>query len=80
LYKFLIEVEEIQSMCGISGLYQWPMAPEAVVARLKEMCHTIIHRGPDDEGIFVDGRVALGMRRLSIIDVVGGHQPIYNEE
>ena len=44
------------------------------------MCQTIIHRGPDDEGIFVDGTVGLGMRRLSVIDVDGGHQPISNED
>jgi asparagine synthase (glutamine-hydrolysing) len=44
------------------------------------MCRTIVHRGPDDEGIFVDGTVGLGMRRLSIIDVTGGHQPIQNED
>lgn len=39
-----------------------------------------IHRGPDDEGSYVDERIALGMRRLSIIDVEGGHQPIVNED
>jgi asparagine synthase (glutamine-hydrolysing) len=44
------------------------------------MCHTIRHRGPDDEGHFVAPGVALGMRRLSIIDVAGGHQPIENED
>ena len=44
------------------------------------MCQTIVHRGPDDEGIFVDGAIGLGMRRLSIIDVAGGHQPIQNED
>ena len=44
------------------------------------MCSTIVHRGPDDEGIFVDGEVALGMRRLSIIDLVAGQQPIHNED
>jgi asparagine synthase (glutamine-hydrolysing) len=44
------------------------------------MCQTIVHRGPDDRGIFVNGRVGLGMRRLSIIDVAGGHQPIHNED
>ena len=38
------------------------------------------HRGPDDEGVFVDGSVALGMRRLSIIDLGGGHQPVFNED
>src|SRR6185436_12994900 len=40
----------------------------------------IVHRGPDDEGIYVDGPVGLGMRRLSIIDIAGGHQPISNED
>jgi asparagine synthase (glutamine-hydrolysing) len=44
------------------------------------MCQTIVHRGPDDEGILCQGAVGLGMRRLSIIDVAGGHQPIHNED
>ena len=44
------------------------------------MCDTIVHRGPDDEGIFISGRVGLGMRRLSIIDLSGGQQPIFNED
>jgi asparagine synthase (glutamine-hydrolysing) len=44
------------------------------------MCRTIIHRGPDDEGIFTAGGVGLGTRRLSIIDLEGGHQPLSNEE
>lgn len=44
------------------------------------MCQTIVHRGPDDEGTYVQGGVALGMRRLSIIDLAGGHQPIHNED
>jgi asparagine synthase (glutamine-hydrolysing) len=43
------------------------------------MCEAIIHRGPDDQGIFVEEPIGLGMRRLSIIDVAGGHQPIQNE-
>jgi asparagine synthase (glutamine-hydrolysing) len=43
------------------------------------MCQAIGHRGPDDEGIYAAGPVGLGMRRLSIIDVAGGHQPIFNE-
>ena len=50
------------------------------MARLKSMRQTIVHRGPDDEGIFVEGAIGLGMRRLSIIDVAGGHQPIQNED
>lgn len=44
------------------------------------MCATIVHRGPDDEGIRASGAVGLGMRRLSIIDLSGGHQPIHNED
>ena len=44
------------------------------------MCDSLIHRGPDDEGQMVDGRVGLGMRRLSIIDLSTGHQPITNED
>ena len=44
------------------------------------MCQTIVHRGPDDEGIYAKGPVGIGMRRLSIIDLSGGHQPIHNED
>jgi len=64
-------------MCGICGIIQ----PEKPVSHslIKSMCDTIFHRGPDDEGIFIRGNVALGARRLSIIDLVTGHQPISNE-
>jgi asparagine synthase (glutamine-hydrolysing) len=44
------------------------------------MCQTIVHRGPDDEGIYTQGPAGIGMRRLSIIDLAGGHQPIHNED
>ena len=44
------------------------------------MCDVIRHRGPDDEGVWIDEGVALGMRRLSIIDLPTGHQPIHNED
>ena len=47
---------------------------------LQRMCDIMAHRGPDDDGIFVDGPVGLGMRRLSIIDVAAGHQPLSNED
>jgi asparagine synthase (glutamine-hydrolysing) len=68
-------------MCGICGLAR-PAAgaspvPEDLVVR---MCRTIVHRGPDDEGVYVDERVGLGNRRLSIIDLVTGHQPLSNED
>jgi asparagine synthase (glutamine-hydrolysing) len=49
-------------------------------ATVHRMCEAIVHRGPDDEGIFVKGGVGLGMRRLSIIDLAGGHQPVFNED
>ncbi len=66
-------------MCGIAGM----IAPEGKTItdeQVRRMTNTIIHRGPDDEGIFAQGNVGLGMRRLSIIDLSGGSQPIYNED
>lgn len=62
-------------MCGIAGWYRRggrPVAREDLVGQ----CDTIVHRGPDDAGYLVDGDLGLGMRRLSIIDIAGGHQPI----
>ncbi len=47
---------------------------------VKSMCGAIVHRGPDDEGFYADAQVAIGMRRLSIIDIGGGHQPVSNED
>ena len=67
-------------MCGITGTYQWADDPDVVRTRVRDMCQAIVHRGPDDEGIFVGPSIGLGMRRLSIIDVDGGHQPIQNED
>ena len=49
-------------------------------AQVHRMCQSIVHRGPDDEGIYAQGPIGLGMRRLSIIDLSGGHQPIHNED
>src|SRR3984957_3226016 len=67
-------------MCGIAGMVQ--THPDGAVenAAVHRMCQAIVHRGPDDEGIFVKGGVGLGMRRLSIIDLAGGHQPVFNED
>ena len=71
-------------MCGIAGFVDsplaWPLTAEDATARVRAMCDVIRHRGPDDEGLRVEPGVALGMRRLSIIDVAGGHQPISNED
>jgi len=66
-------------MCGIAGIIRWNGAPVAE-AELRAMCGAMTHRGPDDEGLYVNGGVGLGMRRLSIIDLDGGHQPVSNED
>jgi asparagine synthase (glutamine-hydrolysing) len=66
-------------MCGIAGWYRRggrPVARESIVMQ----CDRIVHRGPDDSGDLVDGDFGFGMRRLSIIDVAGGHQPITTED
>ena len=71
-------------MCGIAGFvdrdghYEGAGAEQSVL--LRRMCDAIRHRGPDDEGMFVGDGAALGMRRLSIIDLAGGRQPIRNED
>ncbi len=68
-------------MCGICGIYNFTGRPASLdVGLLDRMNQIIAHRGPDDSGFFVDGSVGLGMRRLSIIDVEGGHQPVFNED
>ena len=66
-------------MCGIAGVVS-PGNESISDALVRHMCDQIVHRGPDDEGIFVRQGVGLGMRRLSIIDVSGGHQPVFNED
>lgn len=66
-------------MCGICGIVNQSGVGDAGPA-LREMTGALRHRGPDDEGCFADPRAALGMRRLSIIDLEGGHQPILNED
>ncbi len=66
-------------MCGIYGILQLDGSPAPADA-LRAMGQLTIHRGPDDEGSHVDGPLAFGMRRLSIIDVGGGHQPLANED
>ncbi len=70
-------------MCGIAGIVRLtPHAPPIAADELRAMASRLVHRGPDDEGLYVDpqGRCGLGFRRLSIIDVAGGHQPIANED
>ncbi len=64
-------------MCGIAGKAGTAPVAESDILR---MCNAIAHRGPDDWGTFVEGGVGLGMRRLSIVDLAGGHQPMSNED
>src|SRR5947208_9736549 len=67
-------------MCGICGQFNFvrnePVEPEIV----RRMADSIAHRGPDDEGYFFSGRLGRGFRRLSIIDLAGGHQPMSDAE
>ena len=67
-------------MCGIAGIVDSRPGARMEEATIRRMCDRIVHRGPDDEGIFVKGGTGLGMRRLSIIDLAGGHQPLFNED
>ena len=66
-------------MCGIAGIIG-NRGDNVDADSVHRMCQTIVHRGPDDEGIYAQGPVGLGMRRLSIIDLSSGHQPIHNED
>ncbi len=69
-------------MCGIAGFVSREKDAPTVEREilLDKMCRIIEHRGPDEQGLRVEGRAALGMRRLSIIDLKGGQQPIYSED
>ena len=67
-------------MCGICGKLEFSQGAKVSVGLIKAMADTIIHRGPDDEGFYVSGQIGLGFRRLSIIDLSGGHQPLSNED
>jgi len=66
-------------MCGIAGIYRFDKRPISE-SDIKKMTNRMVHRGPDDDGIFVEDVLGIGMRRLSIIDVDGGHQPLTNEQ
>jgi asparagine synthase (glutamine-hydrolysing) len=67
-------------MCGIAGIVSAQAGDRIDAETIHRMCQSIVHRGPDDEGVFVKDGTGLGMRRLSIIDVAGGHQPVFNED
>jgi asparagine synthase (glutamine-hydrolysing) len=65
-------------MCGICGVVNFK--PNVNKTLVRKMSKTLVHRGPDDEGYFFDKNAGLGNRRLSIIDIKAGHQPIHNED
>ena len=67
-------------MCGICGKLEFSQGAKVSPSLIKSMADTIAHRGPDDEGFYVSGQIGLGFRRLSIIDLGGGHQPLSNED
>lgn len=67
-------------MCGICGYLIFDSSLNFDENVISQMNEAIFHRGPDEDGIFIDKNIALGVRRLSIIDLLGGHQPIFNED
>lgn len=67
-------------MCGLVGIFSLTGRPMPDGAIIRRMADSIAHRGPDAEGFYLDNRVALGFRRLSIIDLSTGNQPIHNED
>lgn len=66
-------------MCGICGKFEFERGKPVSASLVKRMADMIRHRGPDDEGFYVSRQIGLGFRRLSIIDLDGGHQPLSNE-
>src|SRR5215468_8314372 len=67
-------------MCGIVGIVKLDPDDTVDEVRVKRMRDVLRHRGPDGEGLWLDGPVGLGHRRLSIVDVAAGHQPMANED
>jgi asparagine synthase (glutamine-hydrolysing) len=67
-------------MCGIAGIVSSDRTERIEESAIHRMCQAIVHRGPDDEGVLAKQNTGLGMRRLSIIDLAGGRQPVFNED
>src|SRR6266481_238563 len=67
-------------MCGIVGIVQYDPRARVEETRVARMRDVLYHRGPDGAGLFVENNVGLGHRRLAIVDVAGGHQPMANED
>ncbi len=67
-------------MCGICGQFNFGTGAPVLKPNLERMTRSIAHRGPDDDGFFIAGNLGLGFRRLSIIDLEGGHQPMSDQD
>jgi asparagine synthase (glutamine-hydrolysing) len=67
-------------MCGICGQYYFKEKHPVSIETIKRMTDSMTHRGPDDEGYHISESIGLGFRRLSIIDLSGGHQPMSDQE
>ena len=67
-------------MCGITGIYCFKEGLKIEASIIKKMTDVLSHRGPDDDGYYLEEGIALGQRRLSIIDLEGGKQPVHNED
>src|SRR4051812_38659863 len=67
-------------MCGITGIVNFDRFATVDRDLIERMTTALIHRGPDDDGYFAEGNAGFGHRRLSIIDLGGGKQPIFNED
>ena len=76
----LSTVNFTKKMCGIAGQFNFERREPVERETIVRMARSIAHRGPDDEGFFIAGPVGLGFRRLSIIDLAGGHQPMSDAE
>jgi asparagine synthase (glutamine-hydrolysing) len=66
-------------VCGIAGIVRFDGEP-VLEGEVRAMCSMLVHRGPDEEGVYLGSGVGLGMRRLSIIDLDSSQQPICNED
>src|SRR6266513_1651575 len=64
-------------MCGITGIFDPDRRPDP--GTVQAMTEQLVHRGPDGDGFFSDEHIAVGMRRLAIMDPAHGHQPLYDE-
>ena len=67
-------------MCGITGVFNFSGGPPVERDVIERMADALAHRGPDDSGFYVEDRLGFGFKRLSIIDLTSGNQPIYNED